>query len=373
MIQQSNPGAQYRAHKAEIDEAVAHVLESGWFILGQEVQAFEQEFAAYLGVEYSIGVASGTDALHLALRACEIGAGDLVFVPSHTAVATATAVDLCGATPVFVDINPQTYTMDAQKLEESLRRFAGTGRAKAVIAVHLYGQAADMTAISEMAMRYNLKVIEDCAQAHGASWKGKRVGNWGDVAAFSFYPTKNLGALGDGGAVATNDAQLAERMRLLREYGWKERYVSALRGMNTRLDELQAAILRVKLRYLDESNAQRAKLAIEYSKGFREARDVTLPFVHQDATPVWHQFVIRTPQRDALKEYLRENGVATLIHYPVPIHWQPAYADFAHGASLPHTENAAQQVLSLPIYPELSVEDACEVSRHIVQWSQGGA
>lgn len=373
MIQQSNPGAQYRAYKTEIDEAVARVLDSGWFILGEEVKAFEQEFAAYLGVEYSIGVASGTDALHLALRACEIGAGDLVFVPSHTAVATATAVDLCGATPVFVDINPQTYTMDPQHLEDSIQCFASTGKAKAVIAVHLYGHAADMTAINDIAARYKLKVIEDCAQAHGALWKEKSVGSWGDVAAFSFYPTKNLGALGDGGAVATNDAELAERMRLLREYGWKERYVSALRGMNTRLDEMQAAILRVKLRYLDDSNAKRATLAIEYSKCLQGARNITLPFVHYDATPVWHQFVIRTQQRDALKNYLREHDVGTLIHYPVPIHLQPAYADFAHGAAFPQTESAALQVLSLPIYPELSVEDVREVARHIVQWSRGEA
>ena len=370
MIQQSNPGAQYRAHKTEIDEAVARVLESGWFILGKEVQAFEQEFAAYLGIEYSIGVASGTDALHLALRACEIGEGDLVFVPSHTAVATTTAVDLCGATPVFVDIDPQTYTMSPQHLEDSLRCFAATGRAKAVVPVHLYGQAADMTAISEIAARYDLKVIEDCAQAHGALWKGKRVGSWCDAAAFSFYPTKNLGALGDGGAVATNNAELAERMRLLREYGWKERYVSALRGMNTRLDEMQAAILRVKLRYLDQSNAQRTTLAIEYSKCLQEARNITLPFVHGDATPVWHQFVIRTQRRDELKNYLREHGVGTLIHYPVPIHLQPAYADFAHGAAFPETENAALQVLSLPLYPELGIEDVREVARHIVQWTQ---
>ena len=283
-IPQTDPRANYLAHKDEIDAAIAAVLAGGRYILGEQVAAFEREFAAYLGAgstegaTHAIGVGSGTDALHLALRACGIGPGDRVFTVSHTAVATVAAIELAGATPVLVDIDPATFTMDPNRLEEAVRRDEGGNssnvkrhssivtRHSAIIPVHLYGHPADMAAILEIARRYDLWVIEDCAQAHGATIDGQKTGTFGDIAAFSFYPTKNLGALGDGGAVVTSDPALAEQTRLLREYGWRERYVSAIPGLNSRLDELQAAILRVKLRYLDAENARRRALAAEYDR-----------------------------------------------------------------------------------------------------------
>jgi len=256
MILCANPGAQYQAHKAEIDAAVARVLAGGWYILGEETRAFEAEFAAYIGVREAVGVGSGTDALQIALAACEIGAGDEVITVSHTAVATISAIEMAGATPVLVDIEPDFFTIDPAQIEAAI-----TPRTKAIIPVHIYGQPANLDAVLEIASRHKLRVIEDCAQAHGAAFRGTRVGAHGDIACFSFYPTKNLGAIGDGGMVVTNDVALAERARLLREYGWAERYVSHISGRNSRLDELQAAILRVKLRRLDDDNQMRAQIA----------------------------------------------------------------------------------------------------------------
>jgi len=377
-IPQTDPKANYLAHKEEIDGAIARVRERGWYIMGQEVAAFEEEFAAYIGVRHAIGVANGTDALQLALCACGVGPGDVVFTVSHTAVATVAAIELTGATPALVDIDPITYTMDSNQLEEVVRfAFHGTssaiGRPKAVIPVHLYGHAADMPAILDIARRYDLYVIEDCAQAHGATLRGRKVGTWGHLAAFSFYPTKNLGALGDGGMVVTDDIQLAKKVRSLREYGWQERYVSYIPGLNSRLDELQAAILRVKLRYLDQENSRRRTLAEEYRTLLAEA-ELTLPETKPDVEHVYHQYVIRTQERDALKAYLREKGIGTLIHYPVPIHLQPAYVGrFVKGRRLPRTEAIAKEILSLPMYPELTVDQVQTVARQIIEWGKNRA
>ncbi|MGH9855779.1 MAG: DegT/DnrJ/EryC1/StrS family aminotransferase, partial [Blastocatellia bacterium] len=246
-ILQSDPKASYLAHKREIDEAIRQTLDSGWYILGQQTSAFEQEFAEYLGAKHCVGVANGTDALHLALRACGVGAGDVVITVSHTAVATVAAIEMAGASPLLVDIDQASFTINPEAVEDAIKSWRGEGEIKAIMPVHLYGHPADMQAITTIARRYDLKIVEDCAQAHGATIKGVKVGTFGDAAGFSFYPTKNLGALGDGGAVTTNDSETAERVRLLREYGWRERYVSDLPGFNSRLDELQSAILRVKL------------------------------------------------------------------------------------------------------------------------------
>lgn len=370
-ILQSNPGAGYFARKDAIDAAVTRTLESRWYILGAEVKAFESEFAAFLGAAHGIGVASGTDALQVAMRACEIGAGDLVFTVSHTAVATVTAIDLTGATPVYVDIDARYGTMCPDALERAIEA-APEGTPRAIIVVHLYGQAADMRRIIEIARRHGLRVIEDCAQCHGALYEGKPTGTIGDIAAFSFYPTKNLGALGDGGAVVTNDDDLAARARLVREYGWKERYVSAIAGMNSRLDELQAAILRVNLEHLVAGNARRAEIAALYTE-LLDGAAVECPQTAAGNHHVWHQYVIRVTgegdrSRDALQLFLRERGIGTIIHYPVPVHLQPAYAHHTTGA-LPETERAAREVLSLPMYPELEDSSVREIAAAIGKWS----
>ncbi|RME35204.1 MAG: DegT/DnrJ/EryC1/StrS family aminotransferase, partial [Thermoflexia bacterium] len=294
---------QYAGLKEEIDAAIGRVLARGRFILGEEVATFEEEFAAACGVACAVGVASGTDALHLALRACGIGPGDEVITVSHTAVATVAAIELAGARPVLVDVDPRRYTMDPARVEERI-----TPRTRAILPVHLYGCPADLAPLLEMARRYGLLLIEDCAQAHGARYRGRPVGSWGEIAAFSFYPTKNLGAFGDGGAVVTNDPTLAERVRLLREYGWARRYISHLRGTNSRLDELQAAVLRVKLRYLESWNARRREIAALYRELLSEgvARwGLVLPEEPPDARHVYHLYVVRTPHRDALREHLK--------------------------------------------------------------------
>jgi dTDP-4-amino-4,6-dideoxygalactose transaminase len=295
-----------------------------------------------------MGVGSGTDALNVALRAFGVGVGDLVATVSHTAVATVAAIEMAGATPVLVDIDPATFAMDPGALEAVLK----TTTVRAVIPVHLYGQPADMAAINEISRRHGAVVIEDCAQSHGHA-----TGMLSDAAAFSFYPTKNLGALGDGGCVVTSDAKIAERCRMIREYGWRNRYVSEIAGVNSRLDEMQAAILRVKLRYLDVANAKRAAIAAVYRE--------MLELPDADAGHVYHQFVIRTKRRDALRAFLTENGVGTLIHYPVPVHLQPAYSGRLAAGALGQTEAAAREVLSLPMYPELPLESAQVVAAQI--------
>jgi dTDP-4-amino-4,6-dideoxygalactose transaminase len=365
-IPQTDPKANYLAHKEEIDRAIAGVLDGGLYILGTQVAAFEQEFAAYLGVSHGIGTASGTDALHLALRTCGIGPGGAVITVSHTAVASVAAIELAGAAPVLVDVDPKTFTLDPNRLEDALK--AGRGvQPKAVIPVHLYGHPADMPAIMDIARRSGLVVIEDCAQSHGAAIQGRKAGSWGHMSAFSFYPTKNLGALGDAGAVMTNDPELAGRARLLREYGWRERYVSETPGMNTRLDELQAAILRVKLRYLERENARRRQLAALYHELLSET-PLVLPAEGRQILHVYHQYAVRSPQRDSLREHLRREGIGTLIHYPIPIHMQPAYRHRVRTYGLEKTEEIARQVLSLPMYPELSEDGVRAVARSIAQW-----
>ena len=363
-IPQADPKANYLAHKAEIDAAIARVLDSGWYILGQEVSAFEREFAAYIGVGHAVGVASGTSALELALRACGVGPGDAVFTVSHTAVATVAAIELTGATPVLGDIDPTNYTMDPNHLEDMVK--AVVHRPKAIVPVHLYGHPADMPAILEIARRHELYVIEDCAQAHGAGWQKRKTGTWGHMAAFSFYPTKNLGALGDGGAVVTDDPELADRVRLLREYGWRDRYISELAGTNSRLDELQAAILRVKLCHLDEDNARRIHQADLYCERLASTQ-LCVPVAASEALHVYHLFVVRSAQRDAIRVFLKARGIGTGIHYPVPVHLQPAYAGrVIYPSSLPESECAAQQVLSLPLYPQLSEEALDQVVEAIL-------
>ena len=363
MIIPANPHAGYRAHKEEIDEAVGRVLNSGWYILGQEVKAFEDEFAAYIGVQHGIGVARGTDALQLALRTLGVEPGDEVITVPHTAVATASAIDLCGAKPVFVDIEPDTYTLDPGQLEETV-----TDRTKVIIPVHIYGHPADMDAIMEIARRHGVYVLEDCSQSHGAVYKQRKTGTWGDMAIFSLYPTKNLGALGDGGIIVTDKSELAEQARLMREYGWRDRYISAFVGMNSRLDEIQAAILRVKLQYLDEENKQRTSYARLYDK-LLAPLDLTRPVVTPGAKHVYHQYVIRSNRRNALQAYLLEHEIGTLIHYPAPIHQQPAYAERCRMQSFPACEQAAGEILSLPMYPQLTDEDIQTVANCIVQWT----
>ena len=346
MIPGCDPHADYIACQQEIDDAIARVCNSGHYILGDEVRAFEDEFASYLGTADCAGVASGTDAIMLSLAACDTGAGDEVITVSHTAVATATAIVQAGATPVFVDVDPDSYTLDVTQLEQ-----ACSERTSAIVVVHLYGQPADMSTIMTFAAANNIRVIEDCAQAHGAMISGRRVGTFGDLAAFSFYPTKNLGCMGDGGAVVSNDADLIEKVKLLRQYGWRQRFISDVHGWNSRLDEMQAAILRVKLRYLDEANARRRAVAGIYTAGL-ENQPLVLPVVKQGLSHVYHQYVVRLQERDALLDYLRSDDVMAGIHYPVPVHQQPAYQQYTHG-ELPVTEELAGSILSLPIYPAL--------------------
>ncbi len=372
-VLQNSPKAGYLAYREEIDEAVARTLTSGWYILGAEVAGLEEEFAAYLGVRHAVGVASGTDGLRLALRACGVGPGDLVFTVSHTAVATVAAVDMCGATPVFVDIDPVTFTMDPARLEEAVARASAQGRRtpRAVLPVHLYGHPADLTAIAAVSRRHGLRLVEDCSQSHGAAWEGRKVGAWGDLAVFSCYPTKNLGALGDAGLVVTGDPGLNAQLRLLREYGWRERYVSAIPGENSRLDEMQAAVLRVKLRHLDDGNARRRAAAARYDRLLAGA-PVVRPQVRPEAAPVFHQYVVRSDRRDDLRAHLQGAGIGTLIHYPVPVHRQPAYARFAAHAALPETEAAAREVLSLPLYPEIPDADLGRVAAALHAWEHPG-
>lgn len=364
----ADPKANYLAHKEEIDQAIRRVLDSGWYILGQEGKAFEQEFADYLGVSHGVGVGNGTDALEVALRACDIGFGDAVITVSHTVVATVAAIELVGAMPVLVDIDPTTFTLNPNRLEDTIRKHQGS-RIKAIIPVHLYGHPADMPAIMEIARRHDLYVIEDCAQSHGAAIKGRKTGAWGDLAAFSFYPTKNLGALGDGGAVVTDNADLAQKLRLIREYGWQRRYISEMPGMNTRLDEIQAAVLRVKLQYLDEENNQRRQLGEIYNSCLADT-DLVLPEVGQDVETVYHQYVVKSAERDNLRDFLKDNAVGTLIHYPVPVHRQPAYQDrVAIGSGgLQVTEKVVGEILSLPMYPQMINAQAQQVADLIVRW-----
>lgn len=352
MILPANPLAAYQKHQAELDAAFRRVMASGRYILGAEVQAFEAEYAAWLGVKHAVSVANGTEALWLALRAAGVGAGDEVIAPSMTASATVAAIVETGAQPMFAELHPATLTLDPAHLPAAL-----TSKTKAIVPVHLYGNPADMTRLMAFARQHNLVVIEDCAQAHGAKHAGQKVGTFSALAAWSFYPTKNLGAFGDGGLVTTNDSALAEKLKHLREYGWAERYHSATHGWNSRLDELQAALLRVRLKYLDEDNARRRAIASRY----RAELPPALPSYQAQAGDegVEHLFVVRHAERERVQKQLSELGVGTAVQYPLACHQQAAYAHFAR--PLPITEQAAQEVFSLPMYPELTDDEVSHV------------
>ncbi len=372
-IPQATPGFAYTERRLEVDEVTRRVLESGTYILGPQVEAFEEEFAAYVGVSHGVGVASGTDAVELALRALGIGAGNAVFTVSHTAVATVAAIGRCGALPVLVDVDPYTYTMDPEKLATAIRSFGNRGdiRPAAVVPVHLYGQMADMPAILDLSGAAGLKVVEDCAQAHGARLAGRRAGTWGDAAAFSFYPTKNLGAFGDGGLVATDDAVVASNVRRLRQYGWSDARVSMRPGANSRLDELQAAILRVGLRYLDADNERRRATARLYDQ--LEVFGVGTPRVLPDAEHVYHQYVIRVSRRDALRAVLAGEGIGTAVHYPLAVHQQPAYEQLLSSAgTLELTARIVTEIVSLPMFPALAPTAATRVYEAIKAWVAAG-
>ena len=347
---------QHQALKDEIDAAVAQVFDSGWFVLGKNVEAFEQEFAEYCGVKFAVGVGSGVEAIHLGLLACGIGPGDEVITVAHTAVPTALGISFAGATPVFVDIVPETYVMDVGQLASKI-----TDRTKAILPVHLYGLTVDMDPLTELAEERGLKVVEDASQAHGAAYRGKKAGAIGHAGCFSFYPSKNLGACGEGGMVTTNDEAIAEKVRMLRNYGQEDRYHHKYKGYNSRLDELQAAILRVKLKHLDSWNARRREIAAAYSDALSGGGVIT-PVEPDGREHVYHLYVVRSPERDALREHLKEREVGTQIHYPIPVHLQEAYEDLglAKGA-LPETEHAAAEILSLPIYPELTDSEVQQV------------
>lgn len=349
-------GATYRELKAELDAAVGRVLESGWYIGGSEVEAFETEYAEYIGVEHCVGVGNGLDALHLALKAMGVGPGDEVVVPSNTYIATWLAVSYTGAAPVPVEPDPATYNLDPSLIEAAL-----TPRTKVILPVHLYGQPANLDPILELARKHGLYVLEDAAQAHGARYKKRYVGAHGDAVAWSFFPGKNLGAFGDAGAVTTNNPEIAEKVALLRNYGSKVKYINELAGYNSRLDPIQAAVLRVKLARLDEWNDRRRAVAAFYLEQLGDT-GLMLPHVPEWTEPAWHLFVVRTPERERLQKHLEASGIGTLIHYPIPPHRQKAYANLGLSeGSLPLSEAIHREVLSLPIGPHLSLEDAKRV------------
>lgn len=349
----------------DLNEAIGRVLEGGWYVGGQELTEFEQSYGNFVGADCCVGTGNGLDALHLALRAMDVGPGDEVIVPSNTYIATWLAVTYAGATPVPVEPLVSTFNLDPERIEEAI-----TPRTKAIIPVHLYGQPADLGPILEVARRYDLRVLEDAAQAHGAMYRSRRLGSHGDAVAWSFYPGKNLGAFGDAGAVTTNDKALAERVRALGNYGSRIKYLNDELGFNSRLDPMQAAVLGVKLEQLDEWNRRRARIANSYFEGL-DSTPLALPYVPDWAQPAWHLFVVRAPDRDALAKYLGQNGVGTMIHYPIPPHLQVAYAGLRLGpGSLPVAEHLHSQVLSLPIGPHLTVDQATEVSELIRRFFQ---
>lgn len=373
----ADPHAAYARRRDEILTAVAASLDSGRYILGPEVEAFENEFATWLGSARAIGCGSGTDALELALRALGVGPGKAVFTVSHTAVATVAAIERAGGVPVLVDIDAATYTMDPASLEEAVLAIKKRHQELApavVIPVHIYGHPCDMDAIGAIASRYGLAVLEDCAQAHGARYKGRMVGTMGDAAAFSFYPTKNLGALGDGGGVATNSATLADEMLALRQYGWKQRYISAFPGINSRLDPLQAAILRIQLRHLEADNAARKRVATLYAAALQES-GLFLPQAASWADPVFHLYVVRCSEdRNTFMDFLRQEGIGTAVHYPQPVHLQPAYRNRTLTPySLAVTERVMNGLVSLPMFPQLGEDTVEQIAAAVLKWCRLGA
>lgn len=360
-----NLNAEYQELKVELDDAYQRVMKSSHFIMGPELAAFEDSFARYCHVKHAIGTGNGLDSLSLILRAMEIGEGDEVIVPSHTFIATWLAVSSVGAQPVPVEVDPHTYNLDSTKIEAAL-----TPKTKAIIVVHLYGQPADMDAIQAIATRYQLKIIEDAAQAHGALYKGKKVGSLSHAAGFSFYPTKNLGAIGDGGAITTNDDDLAAQIRLLRNYGSPVKYRHDLKGYNSRLDELQAAFLNVKLKKLDDWNQRRRQIAKQYLEALSSCESLKLPIVPEWADPVWHLFVIQYSDRDACMSYLKESGIQCLIHYPIPPHLSKAYCEMGYQVGdFPIAEAIAQNVMSMPLWPHMSKLEIRETTEALVKMS----
>ena len=364
-IPSANLLREYNRHKTAINQAVQTVFESGWYILGNEVRSFERDFADWLGVTRCCGVASGTDALALALLSCDIGPGDEVITVSHSAVATVAAIEQIGAEPVFVDIDPRTRCMDPTIIEKVL-----SSRTKGIVPVHIYGQPAPMFEIMQVAKAHSLKVVEDCAQAHGAEIGGKKIGTFGDAAAFSFYPTKNLGAMGDGGAVVSKEIETDRTCRWLREYGWKERYTSHLPGLNSRLDEIQAAILRIKLPFIGDDNKRRRWIASQYNTSL-SGGSINPPADIAGTLHAMHLYVVETQKRDQLREHLSKHGISSAIHYPVPIHLQPAYLGRIRGGEyLPRTEALYDRILTLPMFPELTDEEVGRVCAALISFGQ---
>lgn len=346
---------QYLSLKDELDDQIDGVLSSGWYILGKEVEKFEEEFASFCGSAYGVGVASGTEALFIALLACDIKSKDEVITVANAGVPMVVAITLAGAVPVFVDINPEDYNIDVSKIEKRI-----TKKTKAILPVHLYGQCSDMGPIFKIAKRHNLKVIEDACQAHGAAYEGKRAGSFGDIGCFSFYPTKNLGCFGDGGMIITDDKELAERAKSLREYGQIQRYRHMSKGINSRLDEVQAAILRVKLKHLDKWNKMRIEISRIYNKDINN-KLIMKPKEMSRRLHIYHLYVVATRYRDELQNYLMKNGVQTLIHYPVPVYRQKAYAELKVDSICKNTDKFSKMVLSLPLYPEMTKEEVHRV------------
>ena len=359
-VPQCNPKAGYTKLSDEINAAMLKVLESGWYILGNEVSEFETEFASYNNAGSCVSCANGTDAIELVLRALDLTTGSLVATVSNTAVATVSAIERAGCRPFFIDIDPDTLTISPDSLDAALQK----NDIRAVVAVHLFGHPAEMEAITKIASDRNIPVIEDCAQAHGAMLSGQKVGRFGIAGTFSFYPTKNLGALGDGGAVITDESWLAERIKYIRQYGWQERYISSLKGINSRLDEIQAAILRVKLKKLDAANSRRRTIAAMYTEELSSISQLFLPVEQPNAFHVYHQYVVKTEFRNDLQVALKQHGVGTAIHYPLPIHIQPAYKTTPR-VDLHNTEVVNNQILSLPMFPELTNEEVSYVIRSI--------
>jgi dTDP-4-amino-4,6-dideoxygalactose transaminase len=356
--------AGYVELKDALDAAYRRVMESGYYVLGPEVESFEAEFAAYCGVKHCVGVGNGLEALTLILRANGIGPGDSVIVPANTYIATWLAVTHTGAEPIPVEPDAASYNVDPHRVEASIKPST-----RAIMAVHLYGQPADMDALAQIARKYKLLLVEDAAQAHGAKYTGRRAGSLGDAAAFSFYPTKNLGAIGDGGAITTNDPALADRVRVLRNYGSRERYLNELPGYNSRLDELQAALLRVKLSRLDQWNSRRTEIAQHYARKLAAVPQITLPRVISTSEPVWHLFVVRSTNRDALQCHLQAEGISTLIHYPIPPHRSVAYAKLAIARDLfPITETLSGELLSLPIWSQMDSKNVETVSQTVAHF-----
>lgn len=342
--------------KSEIDLAIREVLESGWYLLGEKNKAFEENFAKYCETKFSIGCANGLDALHLAIRAYDFPKDSEIIVPANTYIASILAISNCGLKPILVEPNLETYNIDADLIEAKI-----TEKTKAIMVVHLYGQAVEMQQIWEIAKKYDLKIIEDCAQAHGAMYQGRRVGNLGDIGCFSFYPGKNLGALGDGGCITTNDEEVAIKIRAIANYGSLIKYENIYKGLNSRLDEIQAAILDLKLQFLDADNQQRREIAKIYRENIKNEK-IVLPKPYKEESHVWHLFVIRTKDRDKLQEYLKIKGIQTLIHYPIPPHKQNAYKEW-NNLSFPITEKIHKEVLSLPISPAMNKEEAFYIAQ----------